>query len=69
MFGSWPICSKTWFKIISSIEFSSNGYGVDDKYKKLLNEKKITEAEVNEFMHKYNNVIKEIQIEWSVIKD
>ena len=44
-------------------------YVVDDKYKKLLNEKKITEAEVNEFMHKYNNVIKEIQIEWSVIKD
>ena len=31
--------------------------------------KKITEAEVNEFMRKYNNVIKEIQIEWSVIKD
>ena len=31
--------------------------------------KKITEAEVNEFMLKYNNVIKETQIEWSVIKD
>ena len=51
------------FKVLNVV------YVVDDKYKKLLNEKKITEAEVNEFMHKYNNVIKEIQIEWSVIKD
>jgi len=51
------------FKVLNVV------YHVDDKYKKLLNEKKITEAEVNEFMLKYNNVIKETQIEWSVIKD
>ena len=51
------------FKVLNVV------YKVDDKYKKLLNEKKITEADVNEFMVKYNNVIKEMQIEWSVIKD
>ena len=51
------------FKVLNVV------YRVDDKYKKLLNEKKITEAEVNEFILKYNNVIKEMQIEWSVIKD
>ena len=68
--GKRWVC-KFSFSIIHNVNFKVLNvvYVVDDKYKKLLNEKKITEAEVNEFMHKYNNVIKEIQIEWSVIKD
>ena len=29
----------------------------------------IDESEIKELMHKYNNVIKEMSIEWTVIKD
>ena len=41
---------------------------VDEKYKKLLNEKKMSENDIKEYAEKYNNVIKEIKIKWSVIK-
>ena len=50
------------FKIINVL------YIVDEKYKNLLSEKKISENEVKEHAAKYNNVIKEMKIKWSVIK-
>ncbi len=50
------------FKIINVL------YIVDEKYKKLLNEKKMSENDIKECAEKYNNVIKEIKIKWSVIK-
>ena len=50
------------FKIINVL------YIVDEKYKKLLNEKKMSENDIKEYAEKYNNVIKEIKIKWSVIK-
>jgi len=50
------------FKIISV------KYILDKKYKILLKQKKISLTEVEEYANKYNNVIKEIQIQWKVIK-
>ena len=50
------------FKILNVL------YMVDEKYKKLLNEKKMSENDIKEYAEKYNNVIKEIKIKWSVIK-
>ena len=50
------------FKILNVL------YIVDEKYKKLLNEKKMSENDIKEYAEKYNNVIKEIKIKWSVIK-
>ena len=44
-------------------------YKIDEKYKKLIEEKKINNSEIQDLMHKYNNVIKEMKIEWSVIKN
>ena len=44
-------------------------YQVDDKYIKLIEEKKISEKDISEYMHKYNNVIKETQVKWRVIKN
>jgi ubiquinone/menaquinone biosynthesis C-methylase UbiE len=50
------------FKIVKA------NYVIDDKYKKLLAEKKILETDLEEHSNKYNNVIKEIQIDWKVVK-
>ena len=50
------------FKIISI------KYILDNKYFNLLKEKKISEEEIKEYSNKFNNVIKEIKIEWKVIK-
>ena len=43
-------------------------YVVDQKYQNLLKEKKISEKEIDEHANKFNNVIKEINIKWKVIK-
>ena len=43
-------------------------YIVDEKYEKLLKEKKMSENDIKECAEKYNNVIKEIKIKWCVIK-
>ena len=40
----------------------------DEKYKKLIDENKISQSDILEMMQKYNNVIKEMKILWSVIK-
>jgi len=41
----------------------------DEKYKKLIDEKQISQSNILEMMQKYNNVIKEMKILWSVIKN
>ena len=38
------------------------------KYKKIIDEKKISEVDLFDHINKYNNVIKEIYIKWKVIK-
>ena len=43
-------------------------YIVDEKYKKLLDEKQIKENEIKEYAEKYNNVIIESNFKWKVIK-
>jgi ubiquinone/menaquinone biosynthesis C-methylase UbiE len=42
---------------------------LDEKYKKLIVEKKISQADIFEITKKYNNVVKEMKILWSVVKD
>tara|TARA_B100001057_G_scaffold398489_1_gene409057 strand:+ start:82 stop:639 length:558 start_codon:yes stop_codon:yes gene_type:complete len=51
-----------------NFEIISLQYVVDQKYQNLLKEKKISEKEIEDHAHKFNNVIKEINIKWKVIK-
>jgi len=39
------------------------------KYKKIIDEKKISEEDLIDHISKYNNVIKEIYVKWKVIKN
>ena len=63
-------CANTPLALIHNVNFKilNIHYIVDEKYEKLLNEKKISKDEIKEDAKKYNNVIKEIKIKWSVIK-
>ena len=56
--------------LIHNVNFQviSVQYIVDEKYKKLLEEKKINEIEIKEYAEKYNNVIIESNFKWKVIK-
>ena len=62
--------ANTPFGFILDVNFKiiSVKYILDEKYYNLLKEKKITEKDVQEYANKFNNVIKEIKIEWKVIK-
>ena len=51
-----------------NFEIISLQYVVDQKYQNLLKEKKISEKEIEDHAQKFNNVIKEINIKWKVIK-
>ena len=42
---------------------------LDEKYKKHIIEKKMSQADIIEITQKYNNVVKEMKILWSVVKD
>ena len=42
---------------------------LEEKYKKLIVEKKMSQADIFEITQKYNNVVKEMKILWSVVKD
>ena len=42
---------------------------LDEKYKKLIDEKKMSPHDIFEITQKYNNVVKEMKILWSVVKD
>ena len=50
------------------VQILSVNYVLDQRYQKLLNEKKIKENDLKEYSEKYNNVIKEINLKWKVIK-
>ncbi len=56
--------------LIHNVNFQiiSVQYIVDEKYKKLLDEKQIKENEIKEYAEKYNNVIIESNFKWKVIK-
>ena len=43
-------------------------YTDDPKYSKLLKNKEITDEKLREFIEQYNNVVKQIYIQWKVIK-
>lgn len=62
--------SNTPLGLIHNVNFQilSVNYVLDQRYQKLLNEKKITENDLQEYSEKYNNVIKEINLKWKVIK-
>ena len=63
--------SNTPLALIHNVNFKvlKVDYKIDEKYKKLIDQKKIEKSEIEELMNKYNNVIKEMAIEWTVIKD
>jgi len=44
-------------------------YKLVDKYKNLLIEKKISETDINDYIEKYNNIVREMSIKWEVNKD
>ena len=56
--------------LIHNVNFQiiSVQYIVDDRYKKLINEKKIEEHHIKEYAEKYNNVIIESNFKWKAIK-
>jgi len=62
--------SNTPLGLIHNVNFQilSVNYTVDQRYQKLLYEKKITEDDLKDFSEKYNNVIKEINLKWRVVK-
>lgn len=62
--------SNTPLGLIHNVNFQilSVNYVLDQRYQKLLNEKKIEENDLKEYSEKYNNVIKEINLKWKVIK-
>ena len=62
--------SNTPLALIHNVDFEiiSVQYVVDQKYQNLLREKKISEKEIEEYAKKFNNVLKEINIKWKVIK-
>ena len=62
--------SNTPLGLIHNVNFQilSVNYVLDQRYQKLLNEKKIKEDDLKEYSEKYNNVIKEINLKWKVIK-
>ena len=51
------------FKILSA------DFKLETKYIALLKEKKIFEDDLKEYINNYNNVVKEMNIKWCVIKD
>ena len=51
------------FKILAA------DFKVETKYIALLKEKKIFEDDLKEYINNYNNVVKEMDIKWCVIKD
>ena len=56
--------------IIHNVDFRIKHvtYVLDKKYINLLESKKILKDEIEDLAQKYNNVIKEIKIDWEVIK-
>ena len=60
--------TKNFYLKLKKVEILNVHYIVDEKYEKLLKEKKISEKDIKEYALKYNNVIKEMKIKWSVIK-
>ncbi len=63
--------SNTPFGLILDVNFKILKVDLkpDEKYEKLIIDKKMTQSDILEIMQKYNNVIKEMKILWSVIKD
>ena len=63
--------SNTPLGLIHNVNFKvlNVNYKIDQKYKNLIDEKKIDQSEIQDLMDKYNNVVKEMSIEWLVIKD
>ena len=68
----WEIeeAANTPMAIIHNVDFRIRKvtHVVDKKYQDLLKLGKITKEEIEDFSHKYNNVIREIKIIWEVVK-
>ena len=68
----WEIegAANTPMAIIHDVDFRIKKltYVLDKKYQDLLKLGKITKEEIEDFSHKYNNVIREIRIIWEVVK-
>jgi len=62
--------ANTPMAIIHNVDFriKNVSHVLDKKYIDLLKSEKIQKDEIQDLAHKYNNVIKEIKIDWEVIK-
>ena len=62
--------ANTPMAIIHNVDFriKNVSHVLDEKYIDLLKSGKIQKDEIQDLAHKYNNVIKEIKIDWEVIK-
>lgn len=62
--------SNTPLGIINNVNFKIKKaqFFLDENYEKLIKENKIKKENLDELAHKYNNVIKELKIIWSVVK-
>ena len=62
--------ANTPLAIINSVNFVIRDvrYKLDEKYENLLKENREKKEKLDDYAHKYNNVIKEIKIIWEVIK-
>ena len=69
----WEImnAANTPLALIYNVNFKilSANFNLETKYMTLLKEKKISEDDLKEYIDKYNNVVKEMDIKWRVIKD
>ena len=68
--GSYE-CGKYSIGINTNVNFKilAADFKVEAKYIALLKENKISENDLKEYIDKYNNVVKEMNIKWCVIKD
>ena len=62
--------SNTPLALINNVNFKieNTRYDLDPKYSKLLANKEITQEKLREYIEQYNNVVKQIYIQWKVIK-
>ena len=63
--------ANTPLALLHEVNFSIKdvNYVLENTYSKLLEKKEIDQNELQEYIKKYNNVVKEMKIKWEVLKD
>tara|TARA_Y100000590_G_C15634374_1_gene982391 strand:+ start:53 stop:613 length:561 start_codon:yes stop_codon:yes gene_type:complete len=63
--------ANTPLALIHNVNFKIKdvNYGLEKEYLDMLNKKEINQGTLQTYIKKYNNVVKEMKIRWTVIKD